>query len=149
MIGGSLFALSAGAMKAALKILLIGAALFFWGRAGASSDGYDVFNPIVKYFGQGNVDKLSAWFADNLEVSILSTNNDCSKNQAKQILKTFFSNHNPRSMDIIHTASKANSKYALGELNAGGEVFRVTLFVSNCNGEYKIQQIKIDQAQIR
>ena len=109
-------------MKAALKILLIGAALFFWGRAGASSDGYDVFNPIVKYFGQGNVDKLSAWFADNLEVSILSTNNDCSKNQAKQILKTFFSNHNPRSMDIIHTASKANSKYALGELNAGGEV---------------------------
>ena len=53
------------------------------------------------------------------------------------------------SSNISGTASKANSKYALGELNAGGEVFRVTLFVSNCNGEYKIQQIKIDQAQIR
>jgi hypothetical protein len=136
-------------MKAALRILLIGAALIFGVRASALGDGYDVFNPIVKYFGQGEVDKLSAWFADNLELSILSSNNDCSKNQAKQILKTFFSNHNPRSLEIIHTASKANSKYALGELNAGGEVFRVTLFVSNCNGEYKIQQIKIDQGRIR
>lgn len=136
-------------MKAAVKILLVCIALILGVRVMAYGDGYDVFNPIAKYLGQGKVEKLSAWFADNLEVSILSANNDCSKNQARQILKTFFSNHSPRDFQIIHTASKANSKYALGELNAGGEVFRVTLFVSNCDGEYKIQQIKIDQGQIR
>ncbi|MGM9793690.1 MAG: hypothetical protein ACI3Y8_05845 [Candidatus Cryptobacteroides sp.] len=34
-------------------------------------------------------------------------------------------------------------KYALGRLNAGGEIFEVTIFVS-CKGDtYRIQQIKI------
>jgi len=120
------------------------------GRISAGGDGgNDVFVPIAKYLGQGDVDKLSAWFSDNLEISLLSRSNDCSKSQAKQILKTFFSNHTPRSFEISHTASKANSKYALGTLSAGGEAYQVTIFVSNCNGQYKIQQLKIDQDQIR
>ena len=37
-------------------------------------------------------------------------------------------------------------KYALGQLNAGGEVFLVTLFVSSkADGTYQIQQLKIDR----
>ena len=75
----------------------------------------------------------------------MSTTNDSSKNQAKQILKAFFDNHTPRSFEISHTASRSNSKYALGFLNAGGEVFEVTIFVSNCGDRYKIQQLKIDR----
>ena len=108
-------------------------------------DGYDVFVPIAKYLGQGDAEKLSAWFADNLEITIMSTTNDSSKNQAKQILKSFFENHEPRSFIINHTASRSNSKYALGYLNAGGELFEVTIFVSNCKNTYKIQQLKIDR----
>ena len=88
---------------------------------------------------------LSAWFADNLEISIMSTTNDSSKNQAKQILKAFFASHTPRSFEINHTASRSNSKYALGYLNAGGELFEVTIFVSNCKDSFKIQQLKIDR----
>ena len=108
-------------------------------------DGYDVFVPIAKYLGQGDAEKLSAWFADNLEITIMSTTNDSSKNQAKQILKSFFENHTPRSFTINHTASRSNSKYALGYLNAGGELFEVTIFVNNCGDTYKIQQLKIDR----
>lgn len=111
----------------------------------AGADSYDVFVPIGKYIGQGDAEKLSAWFADNLEISIMSTTNDSSKNQAKQILKAFFDTHTPRSFDISHTASRSNSKYALGYLNAGGEVYVVTIFVSNCKDSYKIQQLKIDR----
>ncbi|MBQ2150899.1 MAG: DUF4783 domain-containing protein [Bacteroidales bacterium] len=113
--------------------------------AGPGGDGYDVFVPIAKYLGQGDAEKLSAWFADNLEITIMSTTIDSSKNQAKQILKSFFENHTPRSFKINHTASRSNSKYALGYLNAGGELFEVTIFVSNCKNTYKIQQLKIDR----
>lgn len=116
-----------------------------WTSVRAGADGYDVFVPIGKYIGQGDAEKLSAWFADNLEISIMSTTNDSSKNQAKQILKAFFDTHTPRSFDISHTASRSNSKYALGYLNAGGEVYVVTIFVSNCKDSYKIQQLKIDR----
>ena len=111
----------------------------------AVADSYDVFVPIAKYLGNGDAERLSAWFDDNLEITIMSTTNDSSKNQAKQILKAFFDNHTPRSFEIRHTASRSNSKYALGFLNAGGEVFEVTIFVSDCGERYKIQQLKIDR----
>ena len=132
-------------MKVFTKIFTV-LSLFVSGVSGyAASDSYDVFVPIAKYLGQGAAEKLSAWFDDNLEITIMSTTNDSSKNQAKQILKAFFSKHTPRSFEISHTASRSNSKYALGFLNAGGEVFEVTIFVSDSGGTYKIQQLKIDR----
>ncbi|MBQ2197813.1 MAG: DUF4783 domain-containing protein [Bacteroidales bacterium] len=134
-------------MKHFVKIFMASLAMLFClsSSAGPGGDGYDVFVPIAKYLGQGDAEKLSAWFADNLEITIMSTTIDSSKNQAKQILKSFFENHTPRSFKINHTASRSNSKYALGYLNAGGELFEVTIFVSNCKNTYKIQQLKIDR----
>lgn len=132
-------------MRTFARIFIAVSALLFGVGANAASDSYDVFVPIAKYLGQGDAERLSAWFADNLEITIMSTTNDSSKNQAKQILMAFFDNHTPRSFEISHTASRSNSKYALGYLNAGGEVFEVTIFVSNCGDRYKIQQLKIDR----
>ena len=132
-------------MRTFARIFIAVSALLFGVGANAASDSYDVFVPIAKYLGQGDAERLSAWFADNLEITIMSTTNDSSKNQAKQILKAFFDNHTPRSFEISHTASRSNSKYALAYPNAGGEVFEVTIFVSNCGDRYKIQQLKIDR----
>lgn len=111
----------------------------------AQNAGYDVFVPISKYMGSGDADKLSAWFADNLEITIFAITNDSSRNQARQILKTFFSSYTPRSFDLTHKAGRANMKYAIGTLNAGGEMFMVTIFVSYKDTSYRIQQIKIER----
>lgn len=111
----------------------------------AQDNGYDVFNPISKYFGQGDADKLSAWFSDNLEITIFSDSNDSSKNQARQILKSFFDSYTPRSFEITHKAGRSSMKYALGTLSAGGEAFLVTIFVNYKDSGYKIQHIKIEQ----
>ena len=93
----------------------------------------------------GDADKLSAWFSDNLEVTIFSNSNESSRNQAKQIMKSFFKSYTPRSFDINHRAGRANMKYALGTLNAGGEMFTVTIFVNYDETEYKIQHLKIER----
>ena len=111
----------------------------------AQDSSYDVFNPISKYIAQGDADRLSAWFSDNLEVTIFATSNDSSRNQARQIMKSFFKSHTPRSFEIRHKAGRSNMKYALGTLNAGGEMFMVTIFVNLKDVEYKIQQIKIER----
>lgn len=132
-------------MKAFAKIFSALCMLLSCFGGKAAADSYDVFVPIAKYLGQGDAERLSAWFDDNLEITVMSTTNDSSKKQATQILKSFFDSHTPRSFEIRHTASRSNSKYALGFLNAGGEVFEVTIFVSNCGGAYKIQQLKIDR----
>ena len=120
-------------------------AVFFCAGASAQEKGFDVFNPIAKYIASGDADKLSAWFADHLEITIFSSSNDASRNQARQIMRSFFKSYTPRSFEIGHKAGRSNMKYALGGLNAGGEVFLVTIFVVFQNDSYQIQQIKIER----
>lgn len=109
-------------------------------------DNYDVFVPIAKYIRAGDAERLSAWFADNLEVTIFGSTNDASRNQARQIVKNFFASYTPRAFEINHTAGRPNMKYAFGTLTAGGEKLSVTIFVSCKDGEnYLIQQLKIER----
>ena len=114
-------------------------------KASAQDKSYDVFIPIAKYISLGDADRLSAWFSDNLEVSIFSNSNDSSSSQARQIMKSFFKSYTPRSFEINHTAGRSNMKYALGTLNAGGELFTVTIFVSYKDSDYRIQHLKIER----
>ena len=113
----------------------------------AQNRSYDVFIPIAKYMRKGDAERLSAWFADNLEITILSTTNDSSRNQARQIMKAFFNTYTPRSFTIDHKAGRSNMKYALGLLSAGGENFIVTIFVSCKENTYEIQQLKIERIE--
>ena len=106
----------------------------------------DVFVPIGKYIQQGDSESLSAWFANNLELDILGKTSDCSKVQATQIMKDFFVTYTPKSFSIVHKSGKAPMKYAIGNLNAGGETFRVTLFVkTQQNSGNQIQQLRIER----
>ncbi len=132
-------------MKKWIGILVCAVALLAAPASSAQEEGYDVFIPIAKYIAKGDAVRLSAWFADNLEISVISQTGDSSRNQARQILKSFFDTYTPRSFDITHKASRANMKYALGLLNAGGEVFLVTVFVNYKEGGYQIQQLKIER----
>lgn len=113
----------------------------------AQSGGYDVFVPIAKYMAQGDVESISAWYAKNLDITVLNQGGNSSRKQAKQILKTFFDTYTPRSFKVNYTAGRANMKYAVGTLNAGGEIFLVTLFVSSKGDSYTIQQMKIERVQ--
>ena len=135
-------------MQRLLTIAAVLLPLLFCGRLSAQPAGYDVFIPISKYMAQGNADNLSAWFDDNLEIAVTSQSSNASKAQARQIVKNFFESHTPRSFEVNHTAGRDNMKYALGTLNAGGETYSVTIFVSSKGKSYKIQQLKIEQQQL-
>ena len=109
-----------------------------------SDSAYDVFTPIGKYLLLGDAEKLSAWFADNLEIKVLSQVNDASRDQARQIVKSFFDNYRPRSFELSHTVGKNASKYGVGLMNAGGETFRVTILVNYDGNGYWIRQLRIE-----
>ena len=55
-----------------IKLFLASAALLLCLSAWAGGDSYDVFVPISKYLASGDSESLSAWFSDNLEISIMS-----------------------------------------------------------------------------
>lgn len=122
--------------------------LFLQGFAAEASpvpDSYDVFIPIAKYIRAGDAERLSVWFADNLEITVFSKTSDSSRAQAKQIVRSFFQHYAPRSFEITHTAQRSNMKYAIGVLSAGDESFAVTIFVSLKGSSYSIQQLKIEK----
>ena len=109
-------------------------------------DGFSVFSSITKYLAAGDAASLSTWFADNLDVTIISSSRNCSKKQASEILRSFFQANTPRSFQVTHKASESNKKYMIGLLNAGGELFQVTIYATSFAGEpYKIQQLNISR----
>lgn len=130
-------------MKKSRRIVTIAVFLLSCLLSFAQDSSYDVFAPIGKYLSKGNSEALSAWFADNLQISVISQESTASKSQARQIVKAFFETYTPRNFNITHTAGRANMKYALGVLNAGGELFSVTIFVTCKSGTYKIQMLNI------
>lgn len=134
-------------MRAVLKTSFISLALMACLSAHGQSGDYDVFVPISKYISRGNAEALSAWFGENLDISVLGNGGNSSRNQARQILRSFFESYTPRSFQITYTAGRASMKYALGTLNAGGETFLVTIFVSSKGDSYSIQQLKIERIQ--
>lgn len=109
-------------------------------------DGFAVFSSITKYLAAGDAASLSTWFADNLDVTVISSSRNCSKKQAREILRNFFDANTPRSFEVTHKASEANKKYMIGVLNAGGELFQVTIYATSSAGDpYKIQQLNISR----
>ena len=134
-------------MNYLIKIAALAPAVLLGYCLNTSAQNFDVFTPIAQYIRVGDADKLSAWFADNLEVVIISRINDSSRRQARQIMKSFFSAYNPSAFKITHQVGKSNMKYALGVLNAGGERFIVTIFVNYNKQSYEIQQLKIERIE--
>lgn len=112
--------------------------------ARASEDG-DVFIPIARYMEAGDSDKLSVWFAENLQLDVMGTINNCTRNQARLIMRNFFTNYTPKSFKIVHKSSRPPMSYASGDLDAGGSQFRVTIFVKTVSGKNEILQIKIER----
>lgn len=111
----------------------------------AQDSGLDVFTPIGKYLQSGDYDKLSAWFADNLELDMLGAVNNCTRNQARLIMKNFFANYTPKKFSVIHKSGKVPMKYAVGSLSAGGERFRVILYVKTTDAASHIEQLKVER----
>ena len=77
----------------------------------------------------------------------MSNTHDCSRNQASQLLRSFFKSYTPRDFEIVHKAGRTNMKYALGTLTAGGEHFMVTIFVGFKDSSYRIQHLKIERME--
>ena len=115
------------------------------GQQSQSQSATDVFTSIGKYIEAGDSEKLSAWFADNLELDITGSVNSCTRSQAKLIMKNFFNNNTPKKFSIIHKSGRPPMSYAVGSLSSGAEKFRVIIYVRTDDGKNSIQQLRIEK----
>ena len=91
-------------MSSVRNILIAATMLICCLGAKAQTADYDVFVPIGKYLSQGNSDALSAWFSDNLEMSVLSKGGNSSRNQRQD-------NQRNRKTEIFRKHAVERHKY--------------------------------------
>lgn len=114
-------------------------------KAGVEKDESSVFVPIAKYLQRGDAECLAAWFADNLQVNVMGTVSNCSRSQARQIIRNFFTNYTPRNFDIVYKSGTYPMEYAVGNLDSGGNIFTVTILVKTNDAGNYIEQLKIEK----
>lgn len=102
---------------------------------------------ITKAIGKGDVSTLSKYLATSVEIAILDEEDIYDKSEAVEVLKSFFENYKPSSYSQVHkgTSKGQDSKYLIGNYQSGGESYRVYLYLSASDGNYRIQELRFDK----
>ena len=102
---------------------------------------------ISKAISKGDVEALSSYFDSNVEISILDEEDFYNKSQAKDVVKKFFTRNQPKSFNLVHKGSSKgkDSKYFIGNLTAGGNTYRVYVYMKVFNGKPLIQELRFDE----
>ena len=100
---------------------------------------------LVKAIEEGNASRMSVFFHQSLELTILEKDYEASKNQATRIMDNFFKSHEPTGFEISFEGTKDQSKYAIGTLSTAEDTFRVNLFFLNKENKRLIYYLSIEK----
>lgn len=123
-----------------LKHILV--LLSFW----LIASGFAGLNPdISAAFKSGNAFKVSAFFKDKVDITILESSDLMSKLEAEKMVYDFFHEHPPKDFEILHEVeSKSGPEFTIGKLTTNNGTFRVSIYVNKTEKSEYIQQIIID-----
>jgi len=107
--------------------------------------GQKVPAPLIKAFQAGDVEGLSEFFNARLQVNISDNEYMCSKSQAKEIMREFFSNNKPSSFTVIFEGGKEDSNFSIGTLVTEKGNYRVNVFFRKFEGVYLIHLLRIEK----
>jgi hypothetical protein len=94
----------------------------------------------------GNAAELAKHFNSSVELVILENEDVYSKQQAEQILKSFFEKNKVKSFTLLHQGGKEGAQYAIGNLETtSSKVYRVYFLVKESGGQPLIHQMRIEE----
>lgn len=102
---------------------------------------------VITAFKTGNADIIANYFNTVVELNLNGKECNCSRLEAKNQLRQFFSSIVPSNFQIKFEGGKEFSYFAIGTLTANNGLFRVTIKMKEINGTINIQQIKIDKEE--
>jgi hypothetical protein len=106
----------------------------------------DVYEDIANSIRTGNASQLAAYFAANIDLTVIDKENVYSKAQAEFILKDFFAKNPPKTFTVLHKGSSPEGmQYTIGNLvTENGKTFRTSFYVKNSGGKYLLQELRIE-----
>ncbi len=102
---------------------------------------------ITKAMNTGDAEALGQYFDNSIELSVLDNEDIYDKAQAIQIVKNFFSQHQPKSFSQLHHGSSpaSDSQYCIGNLVTSDSTYRVYIYMKMGAGKTVIQEIRFDK----
>lgn len=102
---------------------------------------------ITKAMNTGDAEALGQYFDNSIELSVLDNEDIYNKAQAIQIVKDFFSLHQPKSFSQLHHGSSpaSDSQYCIGNLVTSDSTYRVYIYMKMSAGKTVIQEIRFDK----
>lgn len=106
----------------------------------------EINKQIISAISGGNAQELSKYFNSMVDCGITGVEDTYSKAQASRIIQAFFDKYPVKSIKISKKGTSADaSQYSIGELDAGGKVFRLYYLLKKSAGTYLIQQFQIQE----
>ena len=98
---------------------------------------------IKKAFSVGDSKKLSAYFAQNVEILLIDKGDVYSKAQAALIMQNFFKNNRPKSFIIESESKDKSSNYAFAQLKTKKNNYRVFIAYQKKSKKFILNQMLI------
>ncbi|MBC9931378.1 DUF4783 domain-containing protein [Chitinophaga qingshengii] len=101
------------------------------------------FEDVVGAIKQGDVNSLSRYLDNNVEINISGKANSYSKAQAEIILKDFFSKNQVKSFELVHQGGEA-SRFGIGNLSTSGGNYRLSFFLQKKGGAMVLNELRFE-----
>jgi hypothetical protein len=133
-------------MQARLMIFRIFLIFMFLTVSNPAVFAGDIGNDIAAAIRAGDARKLSGWFSNHVDLTVLGKEELYSKAQAEQILRDFFIKHPPRSFILKHHSSNpTTTQYGIGSyLSKSGDKYRIHFLIKKIGNQTFIQQFSIE-----
>ena len=102
---------------------------------------------ITKALGAGNIEVLSGYFDENVEITILDKEDTYNRDQAIKIIQSFFQNYEPSIFSQVHAGISKNqdSQFCIGNLTTNKGVFRVYIYLRIGSSKSYISELKFNK----
>jgi hypothetical protein len=100
---------------------------------------------IVDALKTGNVDKMSKYFDNTIDVTVPGKSNSFSKGQAELVIKDFFNLNKVRAFELQHSGSNPSSNFIIGTLTTAGGTYRTTVYMRTKGDKQLIQGVEFQQ----
>jgi len=108
----------------------------------------DIIDDLSSYFKTANSKEIAKNFASTIELIILDEEDVYSKAQGEQILRDFFSKHQPVKTSIFHKINNSqNYRFGVIVMNTAKETFRVSITLKKFNASFLITELKIEPSK--
>jgi hypothetical protein len=129
-----------------LKFLVIAVVLLAGANISSAFPIFDIPPKIFDAMKVGNAIELAKHFNSSVELVILDQDDVYSKQQAEQILKSFFEKNKVKTFTLLHQGGKEGAQYAIGNLETiSGKIYRVYFHVKESAGKPLIHQMRIEE----